>query len=106
MIDQHIIEDVKNKLVQVYDPREIYLFGSYAWGCPDDESDLDLLVIVDTISKDRYQALVDGHKALKNLRYPKDLLIVSKEEFDTDSQNVSTLYYKIRKQGKKIYAKA
>ncbi len=24
----------------------IYLFGSYAWGNPDDESDLDLLVIM------------------------------------------------------------
>jgi predicted nucleotidyltransferase len=39
----NIIEVVINRLAEVYKPREIYLFGSYAWGQPGQQSDLDLL---------------------------------------------------------------
>ena len=38
---QHFI----NLVAAVSDPDKIILFGSYAYGKPDDESDLDLLVI-------------------------------------------------------------
>jgi len=43
MISQETIEEVKNRLVKTYDPISIYLFGSYAWGHPTEDSDLDLL---------------------------------------------------------------
>ena len=48
MISQATIEEVTSRLVKVYDPLEIYLFGSYAWGTPTDDSDLDLLVVMST----------------------------------------------------------
>ena len=48
MISPEMIEEVKNRLVSTYNPEKIYLFGSYAWGTPDEESDLDLLVVVKT----------------------------------------------------------
>ena len=47
MITNEVIEEVKNRLVKTYDPLAIYLFGSYAWGTPTEESDLDLVIIVD-----------------------------------------------------------
>jgi DNA polymerase sigma len=47
MINKRILEEVKEKLIKTYNPLEIYLFGSYAWGCPDEDSDLDLLIIID-----------------------------------------------------------
>lgn len=33
----------KNRLVKTYDPIAIYLFGSYTWGAPSEESGLDLV---------------------------------------------------------------
>ena len=41
MIHDSLIDLVTKRLVQVYDPFEIYIFGSYVWGSPDEESDLD-----------------------------------------------------------------
>ena len=32
-----LFEKVKQKLIECYDPLKIYIFGSYAWGHPDEE---------------------------------------------------------------------
>ena len=106
MIDTTIIEEVKKRLIQAYNPLVIYIFGSYAWGCPDKESDLDLLIVVDKYKKDRHQTLVDGHKALIGLYVPKDILVYSKEEWDRFSQDETKFCYKIKHEGKLIYGKA
>jgi len=106
MINQQTIEEVKKRLVRAYNPLAIYIFGSYAWGSPDEDSDLDVLIIVDKIEKNRHRALVEGHAALVGLMLSKDLILLTKEEFEKDSEDITTLHYKIKRQGKKIYAKA
>lgn len=106
MINNAMIEEVKKRLVAIYNPVEIYIFGSYAWGTPDEESDLDLVVVVDVLTKDRYWALVDGFSALSDLRLSKDLLLYTKDEFQEDSHDVTTLLYRVKKEGKQIYARA
>jgi len=40
----HIVDKIK----QEYQPDKIILFGSYAYGHPDRDSDIDLLIIKDT----------------------------------------------------------
>lgn len=106
MIDAKTIEEVKNRLVTLYNPDEIYLFGSYAWGKPDEDSDLDLLVVVEQYKEDRYHDLVEGHRALSGLHISKDLLLYDKAFFDSAVKDKTTFCYKIKQKGKKIYAKA
>ena len=36
------------KIVREYKPQKIVLFGSYAYGEPDEDSDIDLLIVKDT----------------------------------------------------------
>ena len=48
MTKPEIIETVKERLIKTYNPKTIYLFGSYAWGTPDEDSDLDLLVVIES----------------------------------------------------------
>jgi predicted nucleotidyltransferase len=36
------------KIVAVYAPQKVILFGSYAYGKPNEDSDIDLLIIKDT----------------------------------------------------------
>ena len=108
MINKTMIECVKNKLIETYKPLEIYLFGSYAWGSPNEESDLDLLVVVDDYrdADNRHKMLVAGHLALSSFRLSKDIFLFNKEEFSEKSNDVTTLCYKIKHQGIRIYAKA
>ncbi len=39
---------ITEKIVREYDPEAIVLFGSYAWGTPREESDVDLFIIKET----------------------------------------------------------
>jgi predicted nucleotidyltransferase len=41
-----LIQEITRRLVAEFDPEQIFLFGSYAWGIPNEDSDVDLLVIV------------------------------------------------------------
>jgi predicted nucleotidyltransferase len=41
-----IFSEIVDRLVTEFDPERIILFGSHAWGNPDEDSDIDLLVIV------------------------------------------------------------
>lgn len=106
MITEQSIEEVKKILVSIYNPLEIYLFGSYAWGTPNDKSDIDIAVIINEYSKDRHQMLVDGYRALYDFNFSQDLLIFSKKEFDKFSKDRTRLSFKIKNRGKKIYGHA
>ena len=41
----NIIEKIKNRVVKNFNPYRIILFGSYAYGNPDETSDIDLFII-------------------------------------------------------------
>jgi predicted nucleotidyltransferase len=43
-----LIHDITEKIVKEYNPKKIILFGSYAYGEPTEDSDIDLLVIKNT----------------------------------------------------------
>lgn len=42
------INKIVRKIVERYNPQRIILFGSYAYGKPNSESDIDLLIIKET----------------------------------------------------------
>ncbi len=69
-----MIKTVTRKLIETYNPLSIYLFGSYAWGTPNEDSDLDLLIVVDSYANNHHKMLVAGHRALAQLRVAKDIL--------------------------------
>jgi len=45
---QETIQNIVQKIVAGYSPQKIILFGSYVYGKPDQNSDIDLLIIKDT----------------------------------------------------------
>ncbi len=106
MITQTIIDEVKNRLVSTYQPLEIYLFGSYAWGNPTDESDLDLLVVVEKSDEKSHRRPLKGYRALFDIDAPNDIIVYTKDEFDIKSVHVSSLAHKVKLRGRKLYAKA
>ena len=56
-IPQHAIDATVSQIVDKFHPQKIILFGSYAYGRPRPESDLDLLVVMDTALKETEQAV-------------------------------------------------
>jgi len=56
-IPQMAIDATVRQIVEQFHPQRIILFGSYAYGQPRPESDVDLLVVVDTPLKETEQAV-------------------------------------------------
>ena len=54
-----LIQTIVNKLVAEYAPTQVILFGSYAYGTPGPDSDIDLLIIKETSERfiDRWVAV-------------------------------------------------
>ncbi|MFH1643634.1 MAG: nucleotidyltransferase domain-containing protein [bacterium] len=99
MINKKIIEEVKKRLVKTYNPIAIYLFRSYAWGKPTEDSDLDLLIVVDKSDEKSFNRVRSGHRVLFGLGISKDLIVFTKDEFDEKSNNITTLCHKIKEYG-------
>lgn len=106
MVTKEVIEDVKKRLIKAYNPVAIYLFGSYAWGSPTEDSDLDLLIVVDESREKSYERPLVGYDALFGMNIAKDIIVYTKDEFEAISKNKTTLVFKIKKDGKLIYARA
>lgn len=46
MISRHDIQDFAKRLAEKFKPEKVVLFGSYAYGTPTDDSDVDVLVVM------------------------------------------------------------
>lgn len=71
-------------------------------GHPTDDSDLDLLVVVESSGKKRYKRSVAGLSALFGLNISKDLIVCTRDEFTRNAADKTSLYFKIKHDGKRI----
>ena len=76
------LDEVLQRLRKALSPVAIYLYGSYAYGNPGPDSDLDLLVVVEDSSDDPYTRDVRAYKALSGLGIPKDVQVYTRREFE------------------------
>ena len=105
-VQENIISTIKDKLVDIYKPDMIYLFGSYVWGSPGNDSDIDICVIVKESSENIYNRIRHGQDVLWEFRIPVDLLVYTEDEIKEQREHPSTLISKIFSQGIKIYEAA
>ncbi len=105
MIPKELIDEVIRRLIKTYNPEAIYIFGSYAWGTPTEDSDLDLLIIVDKSDDKSFKRPIAGYDALFGMGISKDIIVYTKKEFDQKSSDITTLAYKIKNDGELVYAR-
>jgi len=95
------------------DPYKIVLFGSYARGNPHEDSDIDLMVILDNnhVSK-TYEERLKKKIYINNLvleinrKIPLDILVYSREEYNIVKNYGNYFLDEVEKTGKTIYEKA
>jgi uncharacterized protein len=102
-ISKSKIKKIVERLAETYQPLSIYLFGSYAWGDPHQDSDLDFLIVLKDEIKLNLALHIKGKQALKNMDVSTDLVLNHKIFFAERSEHPSTLQYKIKTEGKLMY---
>jgi len=82
---------------------QIYLFGSYAYGTPTTDSDLDLLVIVED-GIDPIKTIREIKRGLNKGTVSVDILTINKTDFDERSKpDRVTLQREIKNKGILLY---
>jgi predicted nucleotidyltransferase len=95
------------------DPYRIILFGSCAKGTADENSDIDMLVILDNndVAKtyeERINKKLYINRLVRNINYKValDILVYSKEEYKIVKTNGNYIVDEIENTGRIIYEKA
>ena len=83
MISKRKISDIVNKIAKNYDPDKIILFGSYAIGTANDDSDLDIIIVKKT-DKPKHKRGREVRKFLLGSMVPIDLKIYTPIEFENE----------------------
>lgn len=90
------------RIVQKLNPEKIVLFGSYAYGTPTADSDVDLLVIMETTAsgKERYLSVC---RQLRPRPFPVDILVHTPQEIEQALAQGDFFIKEILSQGKVLY---
>ena len=105
MIESTKINDIVNRIALNFNPDKIILFGSYAVGNANEDSDLDLLIIKDT-GQPRHRRGFDIRKALIGSMIPIDIVVYTKEEFEQEKDEKYSFLNSVIKSAKVLYERA
>lgn len=91
------------RIAEQFHPEKIILFGSLARGEETEDSDVDLLVIVREV-EDRRALRIAMRRALNGMGLPKDVVVLTTDEFETKRRIPGTIAYPADKEGRVLYA--
>lgn len=73
------LKEITDKIVKEYQPEKIILFGSWAWGEPRRESDIDLFIV-----KESQERRIERERQIQRLllgsKLPVDVLVYTPQE--------------------------
>jgi len=97
------IEEFVDKIAKRFKPEKIILFGSYGYGSPKKNSDVDLLIIID--SKKRPVDLAIQIRSEIPAPFPVDLLVRTPEQIEERLSMNDFFIKEIVTKGKVVYEK-
>ena len=98
-----IIRETSEQLRKHLDPEAIWLFGSHARGDAGPDSDLDFLVVVAESAEPRYRRAQRAHGLLSRVAMPKDVIVMTRAEWDRERQVKVSLANTVLGEGRKLY---
>ena len=101
-ITEELIREIKDRIVTTVHPDKIIIFGSYAYGTPTKDSDLDLLVIMPS-NEPMHRRVTRIRKLVRDINIPKDIIVYTPEEVEIWKDASAAFITSIMKKGKVIY---
>ena len=102
MVTQTQIVQLIKEIADGYKPEKIYLFGSYANGVPNKDSDIDLFIVKETDERKIHRPS-KVRRMIKDYIAPMDIIVYTPKELE-ESMNLVVNIGKIAVQtGKLVY---
>ena len=99
------LDAMVSRIVSVFQPEKVILFGSLSRGDAGPDSDVDLLVVAE-VEGSRRQMAVEMRMTLSDISVPKDIVILTPEEMDAYRNVVGHIAYTASREGKVLYERA
>jgi len=103
VIPPGLLETAVERLKAEFQPEEIYLFGSHAWGTPTEDSDVDLMVIVPSSEERPIRRMQRAHLCLRGMGFAKDVLVPTRAQVDRYKHLRASLFNQVLSKGRKLY---
>ncbi|MEK7664776.1 MAG: nucleotidyltransferase domain-containing protein [Patescibacteria group bacterium] len=97
------IKKTTDVIVEKYQPEKIYLFGSFAWGNPTKDSDIDLFVVKKS-EKPTIKMMQEVYEIIFGVGGPVDVLVYTPEQLERRKELGDPFVLKIINNGKLLYA--
>lgn len=92
------LKKLASKIKEITPATKIYLFGSYAYGTPNEDSDIDLCIITNE-NRRKLEILREIRRNIGDVNYPLDILIYKTDEFNERVNNKYIMENKIYEDG-------
>lgn len=102
--DARALAQIVERLVEAYQPEQIYLFGSKARGDCGPDSDFDLMVVVPQTAEPGYRLAQRAHSLLWGIGTAADILVWSRHAFESRLHLKASLPATILREGRLLYA--
>jgi len=102
-IPQDLLDKAVDRLKAEFQPEEIYLFGSHAWGTPNQDSDIDLMVIVPQSNERPIRRDQRAQRCLGRLPISADVLVRTRGEVNRVRDVHGSLTHDVLCKGRKLY---
>ncbi len=81
-LNENIKKIIREKIYSEINPKQVILFGSYAYGTATKDSDIDLMIVEQKIIGSKVKEAVRIKRILNEVDMSKDILVVSEDEFE------------------------
>ncbi|WP_460181609.1 nucleotidyltransferase domain-containing protein [Thermodesulfovibrio sp. TK110] len=102
MITEDLIEQIKNKIVENFEPEKIIIFGSQATGEATEGSDIDLVIIMKT-DENPYRRNLLVRRIFSNRKFSIDVFVFTPEEEEKFRNVKGTIINTAFSKGKILY---
>jgi predicted nucleotidyltransferase len=99
-----VLAEIVRRLTETLHPDRIYLFGSRARGDAGQESDYDLLVLVDRPAEPRYRLSLKGFQSLRGIPASVDVVVWDRQTFDARVHLAESFPATVLREGKLVHA--
>lgn len=99
------IMDITTRIVETVHPQKVILFGSFARGEQNHNSDYDLFILADDTDRDNFtKQYINSRKSIRHMnRRAVDIVFNTKNKFDKKKNSRANIDYFVNQEGVVLY---
>ena len=105
-IPMKTIRAIVKHIAEKFDPEQIILFGSHAYGKPTAWSDVDLLVVMETPEGKEFEKSLEIRDSLPSLNFGLDVVVRSRNVIEKRKKLGDWFLVDVTEKGKTLYERS